>query len=171
MSALFVAGHIDAGAQTPPHQPRERMSESRIVQSYADAWNRHDMDALGQLFAADADFVNAAGYRWTGREAIQKNHAYMHGTIAADDRSGVTALLERHGAFRESTFAFTNLDVKSPTPNVAIAYATWRLTGHAASGTAGTTEPRTGIMTFVLSRNGDLWKISAGQNTETARIK
>jgi ketosteroid isomerase-like protein len=143
----------------------------RIVHEYADAWNKHDMNTLGQLFAPDADFVNVAGYRWKGREALQKNHAYIHGTIAAGDRSGVTGLPERHGAFRESTFAFTNIEVKLPTTNVAIAHATWRLTGHAASGTMGTTGPRTGIMTFVLIRDGNLWKISAAQNTDTTGLR
>ena len=171
MIVLLVAGYIRAGTQTDPRQPQENVSVSRIVHEYGDAWNKHDMNALGQLFLPDADFVNVAGYRWKGREALQKNHAFMHGTIAAEDRSGVTAIPERHGAFRESTWAFTNIDVKLPTTNVAIAHATWRLTGHAASGTTGTTEPRTGIMIFVLIRNGDLWKISAAQNTETTGIK
>ena len=171
MIVLLVAGCIEAGAQTNPGQPQDHVAVSRTVREYGDAWNKHDMNALGQLFAPDGDFVNVGGYRWTGREAIQKNHAYMHGSIPAGDRSGVTALSERHGAFRESTWAFTNIDVKSPKTNVAIAFATWRLTGHAASGTTGTTAPRTGIMMFVLIRNGDLWKISAGQNTETIGIK
>jgi ketosteroid isomerase-like protein len=171
MIVLLVAGRIEAGAQASPEQPQEHVAVSRIVNEYADAWNKHDMNTLGQLFAPDADFVNVGGYRWKGRDALQKNHAYMHGTIAAGDRSGVTGLPERHGAFRESTLAFTNIDVKMPTPNVAIAHATCRLTGHAASGTTGTTAPRTCIMTLVLIRNGDLWRISAAQNTETTGIR
>ena len=114
------------------------------------------IDALLVGYSPDADFVNVGGYRWKGRVALQKNHAYMHGTIAADDRSDVTGLRERHGAFRESTWMFTNIDVNFPTPNVAIAHATWRLTGHAVSGVTDTTDPRTGIMIFVLIRNGDL---------------
>ena len=164
MIVLLVAGCIEAGAQTDPGQPQDQVAVSRIVREYGDAWNKHDMNQLGQLFAPNADFINVAGYRWTGREPIQKNHAYMHGTIPAGDRSGVTALPERHGAFKASTWEFTNIDVKLPTTNVAIAHATWRLTGHAASGTTGTTAPRTGIMTIVLIRSGDLWKISAAQN-------
>ena len=170
MIVLLVAAYIESRAQTYTRQPQDHVPVSRIVDEYADAWNKHDVNTLGQLFAPDADFVNVAGYRWKGREALQKNHAYMHGTIAAEDRSGVTALPERHGAFRESTFAFANIDVKLPTTKVAIAHATWRLTGHAASGTTGTTAPRTGIMTTVLIRSGDLWKISAAQNTETTGI-
>jgi len=171
MIVLLVAGYIEAGAQTNPEQSQEDVAVSRVVHEYAEAWNEHDMNRLGQLFAPDADFVNVGGYRWKGREALQKNHAYMHGTIAAGDRSGVTGLPERHGAFKKSTFVFTNIDVKLPTTNVAIAHATWRLTGHGVSGTTGTTEPRTGIMTFVLVRNADLWKISAAQNTETTGVR
>lgn len=171
MIVLLAAGFIEAGAQTDPGQPQEHMAVSRIMKEYGDAWNNHDMNALGQLFAPDADFVNVAGFRWKGREALQKNHAYMHGTIAADDRSDVTGLRERHGAFRESTWVFTNIDVKLPAPNAAIAHATWRLTGHAVSGVTGTADPRSGIMIFVLIRNGDLWTITASQNTETLGVR
>lgn len=171
MFVLLVAGYIEAGAQALPEQPQDHLAVSRIVNEYGDAWNKRDMNALGELFAPDADFVNVAGQRWKGREALQKNHAYMHGTIGAEDRSGVTGLRERHGAFRESTWEFTNIDVILPTTNVAIAYATWRLTGHTVSGVTGTTDPRTGIMIFVLIRSGDLWKIAASQNTETLGIK
>jgi ketosteroid isomerase-like protein len=173
MIVLSAAGCIEAGAQSDPQQPQENATVSRIVQEYADAWNKHDMNALGQLFAPDADFVNVAGQRWKGREVLQKNHAYMHGTIDAEDRSGVTGLRERHGAFRESKWEFTSIDAKLPTPDVAIAHATWRLTGHGASGVTatGTTAPRIGIMSFVLVRNGESWKISASQNTETIGIK
>jgi uncharacterized protein (TIGR02246 family) len=169
MIVVFVASYIEAGAQNKSRTSQEQLAVSRIVQEYADAWNKHDMNTLGQLFAPDADFVNVGGYRWKGREALQKNHAYVHGTIAAVDKGGVTALPARHGVFRDSTFKFTEIDVKLPTPNVAIAHATWRLTGHAASGptATGTTAPRTGIMTLVLIRNRGLWKISAAQNTET----
>jgi ketosteroid isomerase-like protein len=171
MTVLLVAGYIEAGPQTNPGQPQEHGAVSRVVYEYADAWNKHDMNALGQLFAPDADFVNVAGQRWKGREVLQKNHAYMHGTIAADERSDVTGLRERHGAFSESTFTFTNIDVRLLTTNVAIAHATWRLTGHTASGTTATTQPRTGIMVFVLVRNGDPWKIATSQNTETISVK
>jgi ketosteroid isomerase-like protein len=170
MIVLLAVGCIEADAQTPGGT-QERAAVSRIVQEYGDAWNANDMNALGQLFAPDADFVNVAGFRWTRREAIQKNHAYMHGTIGADDLSGVTALPERHGAFRGSTWAFTNIDAKLLATNMAVAFATWRLTGHAASGTTGTTEPRTGIMILVLARDGEAWTISAAQNTETVGIR
>ena len=36
----------------------------KAVNAFAEAWNRHDMPALGALFAPDADFVNVAGQLW-----------------------------------------------------------------------------------------------------------
>jgi hypothetical protein len=34
------------------------------VNGMAEAWNGHDMEAFGKLFAADADYVNVGG-KWT----------------------------------------------------------------------------------------------------------
>ena len=34
-----------------------------VIDGFATAWNHHDMDAFGKLFATDADFVNVAGAR------------------------------------------------------------------------------------------------------------
>ena len=42
-----------------------------VVAGFATAWNRHDLDAFGKLFAPDAEFVNVAGSLWTGRQSIQ----------------------------------------------------------------------------------------------------
>ncbi len=140
---------------------------TRVVQGFADAWNLHDMEAFGHLFAPDADFINVVGDRWKGRAAIQKNHAYVHGVIPASDRTDVTAPTEAYGIFKKSTLMFTGIDVRFLPADIAIAHARWRLTGHGPSGPARTTEPRTGIMTFVLARTGTAWEVETAQNTET----
>jgi len=140
---------------------------TRVVQGFADAWNLHDMEAFGHLFAPDADFINVVGDRWKGRAAIQKNHAYVHGVIPASDRTDVTAPTEAYGVFKKSTLTFTSIDVRFLREDIALAHARWRLTGHGTSGPARTTEPRTGIMTFVLARTGTAWEVETAQNTET----
>ena len=43
------------------------------------------MTSFGQCFAVDADFVNVTAQWWKGRHALQKNHAYLHGTIDVSD--------------------------------------------------------------------------------------
>lgn len=46
---------------------------THVVNAFADAWNRHDMEAFAQLFAADAEFVNVVGLWWKGRALLRGN--------------------------------------------------------------------------------------------------
>jgi len=143
--------------------PGDEEAIRKTVHGFAEAWNGHDMDALADLFAADGEFVNVAGRRWSGRDAIQTNHAFTHATIPQG-----TAAVEHpphvYGVFRTSTFRFHNLDVKLVRPDVAVAHATWTILGDAR-----TKEPRRGIMTIVAIRDGGRWLLSAVQNTEIER--
>ena len=38
-----------------------------VLQGYRDAWNRHDMRAMAELFDDDAQWVNIVGMYWPGR--------------------------------------------------------------------------------------------------------
>src|SRR5690348_11931528 len=58
---------------------------TKAVNAFAEAWNRHDMQAFGALFAPDADFVNVTGQLWRGRMEIQRRHAFTHGVISRED--------------------------------------------------------------------------------------
>lgn len=56
-------------------QPPPRMTPATL-QAFADAWNRHDVDALMTFMADDCAFLGAAGpaacgVRHTGREAVR----------------------------------------------------------------------------------------------------
>jgi hypothetical protein len=50
------------------------------------------------------------------------------------------------------------------TPNLAIAHGAWTMRGDAR-----TAEPRRGMMTFTIIRDGDNWLYEAVQNTEINR--
>jgi len=54
----------------------------KVVNDFAETWNRHDMNALGALFAPNADFVNVGGLWWRGRQEIQTRHAFLHAAIS-----------------------------------------------------------------------------------------
>jgi hypothetical protein len=41
--------------------PNDAKDVRNVVAGFATAWNHHDLDAFGKLFAPDADFVNVAG--------------------------------------------------------------------------------------------------------------
>ena len=96
LGALLLVAHVLAA-------PSDEEDVRKTVEGFTQSWNAHDMEAFGKLFAADADFVNVAGDWWKGREAIQAQHAYSHGTIPADTK-GFEALRRYHGILRPAPF-------------------------------------------------------------------
>ena len=52
--------------------------------AFQEAWNAHDMDALGSLFDSDATFVNRFGHYVRGVEEIVALHVPIHKTIYSD---------------------------------------------------------------------------------------
>lgn len=55
-----------------------------IVRGWEEAWNAADADALAELFAEDAEFVNVVGLWWHDRERIRLSHAFGFSTIFPD---------------------------------------------------------------------------------------
>jgi hypothetical protein len=135
-----------------------------VVAGFATAWNRHDMDAFGKLFAPDAEFVNVAGTCWTGRQSIQAQHAFTHGAIPADSPGFGAEDRPYYGIFRNSTMKFERIDVRFLRKEVAITRVSWELLGDAR-----TPNPRRGVFMFVLNREHGGWLIAAAQNTEINR--
>jgi uncharacterized protein (TIGR02246 family) len=129
------------------------------VTRFSEFWNRHDMDAFGALFAQDADFVNVTGQWWQGRQEIQRRHAFGYGAIP--QQAVPEALPRNHGIFKASTCHFDKIEVRLLRSDLAIAHGLWTMQGDAR-----TSEPRHGMMTFVLVREGDKWLYRAVQNTE-----
>jgi ketosteroid isomerase-like protein len=144
--------------------PNDEQDVRNVVAGIATAWNNHDMDAFGKLFAADADFVNVAAIRWQGRQAIQMAHAYAHGTIPADSPGFGSEDQLHYGIFRNSTLRFTQIDVRFLRKDVAVAHASAELLGDAR-----TPNPRHTLLTLVLTRENGEWLIAVAQNTEINR--
>jgi len=122
-----------------------------VVHGIEDAWNRHDMDAFGKLFASDADFVNVRGMRWVGREEITKAHAAVHATI-----------------FKTSTLKIEDTTVRFLKPDVATARSVCTLTGQ-MSPNGQLVPSRTTILTHVLVRADGRWLIVLTQNTDIVK--
>lgn len=143
--------------------PNETDVVRNAVEGFTTAWNHHDMDAFGHLFAADADFVNVAGVLMQGREEIQMHHAWSHGAIPKTTRVPGT-LAANYGIFKSSTMNFDAVDVRFLRRDVALAHVKWQLLGDTRSST-----PRHGVLLFVLTRTKDGWQIASAQNTEINR--
>lgn len=115
--------------------------------AFRDAWMARDGDAIGRLFADDADFVNVVGIWWEDRRAIARAHGYALGSFFAATRLSLGRVKVRRLG------------------DVAIVHARVRLTGQTApdGSEAGS---RTTILVFVLQRGDDGWLGVAAQNTD-----
>lgn len=150
-----------------------------VVAAFQDAWNAHDMTALEGLFRDKADFVNVHGLWWRDRATIAQRHRAAHA-----------------GPYARSVLEGELRSLETLAPDLALAQVDWRLhvpvPEHRAGGNkvgkkiAGgdpppsqaenqaasqrTPEPKTrlsrSIMTLLLQRGDDGWRIRAAQNTE-----
>jgi uncharacterized protein (TIGR02246 family) len=126
----------------------DRQSIEEMVHAFGEHWNRHDMEAFAQLFAEDAEFVNVVGLWWKGREEIKRAHMATHATM-----------------FRKSRLRIGDVMIRFVKRDVAVARASWELTGHL--GPSGETLPdRKGILMNLLVRTDAGWKIVDSQNTD-----
>jgi hypothetical protein len=135
----------------------------KAVMNQVEALNRHDMEAFGNAYTPDADYVNVGG-KWTkGRRAIQTNHEYLHGTIPVDT-PGVDIPRKVDGIFKTSSIRVTQIEVRFLRKDVAVAHETWEMLGDAQN-----SRIRMGLVTFVLIREHGVWLIAAAQDTEINR--
>ncbi len=137
---------------------------TKAVTSFVTAWNRHDMGAFGELFRPQADFVNVSGTWWRGRASIQKNHAFLHGTVSRSDTIDVSARHDHFGIFRSTSLTFDSVKVRLVSRDIAIAHAAWSIAGDARTATT-----RQGLFVFVVSKDDTGWRIETAQNTEINR--
>ncbi len=126
----------------------EVIAVRRVVQAFAEAWNRHDMNAFSALFAEDAEFVNVVGLWWKGRAEIKGAHEFTHQTM-----------------FKNSRLSFNDIATRFPVPGIAIARCHWTLEGH-VSPEGAPLPPRHGILVNTLKQVGTAWRIIDSQNTD-----
>ena len=99
------------------------------------------------------------GQRWKGRQEIQTNAAFLHGTILQDS-VGVTVPAQTYGIFSSVTYRFDGVDVRFINSDVAIVHVSWLQLGDTRL-----QESRRGMLTFVVARDRDRWVLDAAQNT------
>jgi uncharacterized protein (TIGR02246 family) len=120
-----------------------------ITRQFEAAWNAHDMQAFGELFAAEAIFVGRFATRLQGREAIVSAHQKIHETN-----------------YRDSTMTVDRPDVDLLTENIAILHFWTRLTTGPAD-PKGCQQIDTHVQAVVV-RSTDRWKIRAAENVTLA---
>ena len=135
----------------------------KVVNGFAEAWNRHDTNARGALFTPDADFVNVTGTHWKGRESIQLNTAFLHGAIPADS-AGVTLPKSAYGIFKTSKWTIKQIDVRFLRKDVAVVHVHGELQGDAR-----TKDTRRTLLVMILTKENGEWLVAVVQNTEINR--
>jgi len=129
----------------------EMNSVEALTAAMVEAWNRHDMEAFGNLFVESADFVNIFGDLLKGRDHIVTEHAARHRSM-----------------FRAARLTIHSTDVRNLRPDIAVVRSRWQMDDlQHPDGKAAPS--RTGLLIHVMERGDGGWHIVATQNTEIAR--
>jgi len=112
-----------------------------IGAAWAEAWNAGDMDAIGALYAEDADYVNFFGETISGQAAVQATFSELSSTV-----------------YQGTTIEVEPVAVTFVAPDVAVTDSVWKLTGVPDDAPSLPTE---GQSTVVAVKQGDGWKVAA----------
>jgi uncharacterized protein (TIGR02246 family) len=118
----------------------------KTIASVEEAWNAHDMKAMGRLFTEDAEFINVVGMLWRGRDDIVTAHAAFHRT-----------------SFKNHSLKTDSIETRSLGGGQAIAVVT--TTNDSFITPDGQVVPkRQNRQTYVLTKGPEGWRIAHGHN-------
>lgn len=131
-----------------PEKPEEQAT--RLARAFVAAWSAHDAEAMGALFADDADFVNVTGLWWHGRGRIVRTHGTAFRTY-----------------FKDASLVEERLETRQLGANAAAARLRVRLEGQIGPD-GSPSDARRAMLMLVCERLDEGWRIVAAQNTEIA---
>ena len=96
-------------------EPGMREMTPDVLQAFADAWNRHDVDALMSFMTDDCVFQasagpEACGARYAGREAVRAAYADVFATCPDAHWANARHLVQGDRGISEWTFTGTRAD-------------------------------------------------------------
>jgi uncharacterized protein (TIGR02246 family) len=104
------------------------------------AWNLKDAQAFASQFTEDATFVNVNGTLWIGKKDIEDRHA-------------------KAAIFKSSHAEIKPDSMRLLRPDIALVHVSWTITGDPRD-----PQPRSYLMTMVVSKRDGRWLIVAAQN-------
>jgi uncharacterized protein (TIGR02246 family) len=127
--------------------PSEEQSIRAVLMDYCTCWNRHDMTALAELFADDAQWVNIVGMYWPSKTALVSGHTVFHRTF-----------------FQTTDIELRNVEIRNIAPDVCAAVVLLKVGPFTPpDGTPrATSENR---LSIVLTKRDGRWRIVHGHNT------
>jgi len=114
-----------------------------IYERFVAAWNRHDGDALGAMYAVDGDHIEPDGNHVDGRDAVTLLFKRQHESV-----------------FKQTRLMLNIADVWFVTEDVALVDGGYAISGIRSLEGAEIPERR-GHLTSVLLREGGKWSIVA----------
>ena len=113
----------------------------RVVQQHDQTRSSADWKGAANLFLEDGSTLTSAGEWRRGRAQIEKGGATMGA-----------------GVYKGAKYSTTVNSVRLLAPTVALADASFEISGIAGSGT------RKGNSTYILVKSGDAWRIAASRS-------
>jgi uncharacterized protein (TIGR02246 family) len=129
----------------------DQQAINRVINRLAKSWNFHAGEGFGRSFTDDADFVSIFGRYISGKEAIEARYKKL-----------------LQGSLKDSKIQFNEITLREVQPGLVIALVKWQLSKNEVTASCICKNPKEGLFTQVLIKNGDCWRITASQNT---RIK
>jgi uncharacterized protein (TIGR02246 family) len=118
-----------------------------VLLAYGEAWNRHDMSSMRQLFTDDADWINIVGMHWRGKSAVLTAYDAFWRTI-----------------FQKMEITVTDVAIRAIASDIAVAVVALRASEFTTPD--GKLRPATQdrLSVILANREGE-WRIVHGQNT------
>lgn len=126
---------------------------AELIATHERGWNAHSADMLMSLFDESMDFVNVLGMHHRSAASLRQEYQHIFATF-----------------MKNTTIRMRPNDARLLSPDIAVAHAHWEMTGMAKVPGWNSPDVRRGVMTYVLVRRGDKWKISAAQNTDVQEV-
>jgi uncharacterized protein (TIGR02246 family) len=134
-------------------EPAERRAIFELRKALQDAWNRGDAAGYGSLFTDDADFVAWTGAHGRGRQAIEDAHRRLFdGPLAGS----LMVLVD------DDSQSATPDSLRFVRPDAAIMVVSGVVT---LADQIATGPDHESVQTFVLTKNGNRWRVTAFHNT------
>ena len=124
----------------------------KVLATYVETWNKHDMTAWGELFTDDVDYVNRGGGWWKSNKENVEGHRLIHDMLTKQKQ--------------KMTYQSDVAEITFLKPDVALVHATWEWPGFALPSGEEAKEFK-GIITMVMVKRDGKWLIRALQNTVT----
>ena len=118
-----------------------------ICTAWADAWSRHDVDALARLVCQDVEFVTVAGLWLRGFDEFKQHHAEIH-----------------RSQMKESTWTNIAHQFRQLSDDLFLVHLEWTIAeDRDPDGTPR--PPRLGIFTWLIAGGASHWRIAVAHNT------